>query len=136
MLLLTIFLGKGCADEQQIKTAEVEYTANTRGFYQHITIKNQSMAVSRDRNDKQGKTTKIADADWKVLVAEFGKLKLDDFPNLKAPTEKRFYDGAAMADLKVTYEGETYQSTVFDHGTPPAEIAAFVNHLVAIAEKK
>jgi hypothetical protein len=137
ILFLTIFLGKGCESEQQqdIKTAEVVYTANTRGFYQRIAIKDQTMTVSNERGDKNVSTKKISAADWKILVSEFSKLKLEDFPNLKAPTEKRFYDGAAIGDLKVTYKGKTYESSAFDHGTPPAEIATFVNKMVSLAKE-
>ena len=137
LLFLTIFLGKGCESEQQqdIKTAEVVYTANTRGFYQRITIKDQTMTVSNERGDKNASTKKIQDADWKILVTEFSKLKLEDLPNLKAPTEKRFYDGAAIGDLKVVYKGQTYESSAFDHGTPPSEIAAFVNKMVSLAKE-
>lgn len=137
MLFLAIFLGKGCQNEQQqdIKTAEVVYTANTRGFYQRIAIQDQMMTVSKERGDKSITTKKIADADWKLLVAEFSKLKLEDLPNLKAPTEKRFYDGAPIGDLKVVYKGQTYESSAFDHGTPPAEIATFVNKMVSLAKE-
>jgi hypothetical protein len=137
LLFLTIFLGKGCGNEQQqdLKTAVVEYTANTRGFYQRITIQDQKMAVSNERGDQTVTTTKLSDADWKILVAEFSKLKPEDLPNLKAPTEKRFYDGAAIGNLKVTYKGQTYESSAFDHGTPPAEIAIFVNKMVSLAKQ-
>lgn len=136
ILFVSIFLGKGCGSEQQqdIKTAEVMYYANTRGFYQRITIKDQTMAVSNERGDKNVSSKKISDADWKVLVAEFAKLKLDELPNLKSPTEKRFYDGAAIAELKITYKGQTHLSSAFDHGTPPAEIATFVNKIVSLAK--
>jgi hypothetical protein len=41
------------------------------------------------------------------------------------PSEKRFHDGAAIANLKVTYKGKTYETTDF-HGFPPKEIQQFV----------
>jgi hypothetical protein len=138
ILFLTIFLGKGCDSEQQqdMKMAVVTYTANTRGFYQRITIQDQNILVSKERGDQTVTTSKISDADWKTLVTEFSKIKLDDLPNLKAPTEKRFYDGAAIGDLKVAYKGQTtYESSAFDHGTPPAEIAGLVNKMVSLAKE-
>jgi hypothetical protein len=137
ILFLTIFLGKGCDSEQQqdMKMAVVTYTANTRGFYQRITIQDQNILVSKERGDQTVTTAKISDADWKTLVTEFSKIKLEDLPNLKAPTEKRFYDGAAIGDLKVTYQGQTYESSAFDHGTPPAEIAGLVNKMVSLAKE-
>ena len=137
LLFLTIFLGKGCDGDQQqdLKTAVVDYTANTRGFYQHIVIQDQKITVSKERGDKNTTTSKISDADWKILVIEFSKIKLEDLPNLKAPTEKRFYDGAAIGDLKVTYKEQTYESSAFDHGRPPAEIAGLVDKMVSLVKE-
>ena len=139
LLFLTIFLGKGCdsAKAQDIQSAVIEYTANTRGFYQKITVKDQMVTVSKDRdgNDKPV-PVKISDADWNELVNCFKKVELDSLAKLKAPTEKRFYDGAAIADLKITYKDKTYQSTSFDHGFPPKEIKKFVNKITSFAKKE
>ena len=136
LLFVVLLAGKGCeSDQQDIKTAVVVYTANTRGFYQRITIQDHKITVSKERGDEKVSTTNISDADWKTLVTEFSKIKLEELPNLKAPTEKRFYDGAAIGDLKVTYKGQTHESSAFDHGTPPAEIAGLVNKMVSLATK-
>ena len=139
LLFLTIFLGKGCdsAKAQDIQSAVIEYTANTRGFYQKITVKDQMVTVSKDRegNDKPV-PVKISDADWNELVNCFKKVELDSLAKLKAPTEKRFYDGAAIADLKITFKDKTYESTSFDHGFPPKEIKKFVNRITAFAKKE
>lgn len=139
LLFLTIFLGKGCEaqNKQDIKTAVIEYVANTRGFYQKITVKNQMVIISKDRsgNDKPV-PTKISDADWKELVGYFKTVKLDSLAKLKAPTEKRFYDGAAIAHLKITYKDKTYETTSFDHGFPPKEIKKFVDKITSFAKTK
>lgn len=138
LLFLTIFLGNGCdsAKSQDIETAIIEYTANTRGFYQKITVKNQMLTVSKDRdgNDKPV-PTKISDADWKELVDCFKKVELDSLSKLKAPSEKRFYDGAAIANLKITFKDKTYETDSFDHGFPPKEIKKFVNTITSLAKE-
>lgn len=138
LLFLTIFLGKGCDSEQKqdIETALIEYSANTRGFYQKIVIQKQMIAVSHERNNADNpKAEKIADADWKILIAAFQEVTLETLQNLKAPTEKRFYDGAAIGELKVTYKGKTYQTSGFDHGTPPAEIEQLVNKILSLVKE-
>jgi hypothetical protein len=61
---------------------------------------------------------------------------LEAFPTLKDPTQKRFYDGAAIADLKVRYQDKNYETVNFDHGFPPAEIENLVNKIVALADEK
>lgn len=138
LLFLTIFLGNGCdsAKAQDIETAVIEYTANTRGFYQKITVKNQMLTVSKDRdgNDK-AVPTKISDADWKELVDCFKKVELDSLAKLKAPSEKRFHDGAAIANLKITFKDKTYETNSFDHGFPPKEIKKFVNTITSLAKE-
>jgi hypothetical protein len=136
IIVLTAFLGKSCSSQNQndIKTAVVEYTANTRGFYQKIVIQNQMISISKERDSKTmpaGK--KISDADWKILVTEFQKIDLEKLPELKDPTQKRFYDGAAIANINITYKNKTYESLPFDHGYPNAAIARFVNKITALA---
>lgn len=137
-ILLTIFLGKGCSGEQKqdLAAAVVVYEANTRGFYQKITLQNKKVTVTRDRKGADAKTNTISDADWKCLIAEFQEINLDDLQNLKAPTEKRFYDGAAIGNLHVTYKDKEYTTSGFDHGVPPAEIERLVNKILSLVKEE
>jgi hypothetical protein len=137
LILLNIFLSKGCGSDEDIdmKSAVVEYTATTRGFFQKVTIKNQEVFVTKDRNSSEiGTATKISDTDWKELVTDFQAINLEEIPNLKSPTEKRFYDGAAIANLNITFKDKTYKSQSFDHGFPPAEIEKLVNKINALVK--
>ena len=139
LLFLTIILGKGCdnATAQDMQNTVIEYTANTRGFYQNITIKDQLVSVSKDRNNNdKAISTKISDADWTALINDFKELKLETLKDLKAPTEKRFYDGAAIANLKITYKDKSYETTSFDHGFPPKEIKKLVDKINTFAKKE
>jgi len=139
LVLLSVFLSKSCESQTKndLKTAVLEYTANTRGFYQKISIQDQKVSVSKDRsgNDKLV-PTKISDADWKELVACFETINLDSLATLKAPTQKRIVDAAASADLKVTYKNKTYQTAAFDHGYPPEAIKKLVTKINAFAKKE
>ena len=129
LILLTVFLSKGCGSDEEIdmQSAVVEYTATTRGFFQKITIKNHEVFVSKERNSTAiEKGIKISDADWNEMVRDFQAINLDEIHNLKSPTEKRFYDGAPIANLKITFKDKTYESQSFDHGFPPAEIEKLV----------
>lgn len=138
LLLLTIFLGKGCEaqNKQDMETAVIEYVANSRGFYQKITIQNQTISISKDRSDnKQPIVKKITDADWKELADSFKTITLDRLATLKAPTEKRFYDGAAIAHLKIIYKDKTYETPAFDHGFPPAEIKKIITQIHSFAKQ-
>lgn len=138
MIFLSIFLGKSCTSQNKndLKTAVLEYTANTRGFYQKITIQNQMVTISKDRNgtDKAVATT-ISDKDWEELVGYFETINLDSLATLKAPTEKRFHDGAAIANLEVNYKDSTYKTASFDHGYPPEAIEKIVTKINSFAKK-
>ena len=139
MIFLSLFLGKSCTSQTQndLKTAVLEYTANTRGFYQKITIQDQMVSISKDRSGTEKPVaTKILDKDWKELVAYFETINLDSLPTLKAPTEKRFHDGAAIADLKVVYKDKTYQTEAFDHGYPPEAIKKLITKINSFAKKE
>lgn len=139
LVILALFLGKGCGaqNKQELRSAVVEYKAYSRGFYQSITIQNQMIQVSKDRSkkDKSAATTIIA-KEWEELVVCFKKIELDSLPKLKAPTEKRFYDGASIATFKITFKDKTYETTSFDHGYPPKEIEKFVNKINSLAKQK
>ena len=136
LFLLTIFIGKSCEGEAQKKmqTAQLIYTATSRGFSQEIVIKNQEASIKKNRKDK-AITTKISNADWKELVQLFQQVDLETIKDLKSPTEKRFYDGAAIAQLKINYEGKNYESQSFDHGFPPSAIKKLVNKINSFAKQ-
>ena len=70
------------------------------------------------------------------MVTAFGKINLEEIPKLKDPTQKRFYDGAAIANLKIRYQDQYFETTDFDHGFPPKEIEKLVNKIVALAKEK
>jgi len=139
ILVLTIFMAKGCSQEAKndIANTKIVYTANTRGFYQKLTLQNQEISVSRERDlSDKGVTSKISDADWKELVGYFEKIKLDSLSTYKDPTQKRVYDGAAIAKLIINYQEKEYQTKNFDHGYPPVEIEKFVNKLVSLVKEE
>jgi hypothetical protein len=111
----------------EMKDIEIQYEANTRGFYNKLVLKNATISSTNDREGKENPIVqKISDADWNALKDEINKLDLENLTNLKAPTEKRFYDGAAIANLKIIYNGKIYQSSDFDHGFPPMQIKRVV----------
>ena len=140
MILLTIFLGKSCSNEAQndINNAVLQYSAMTRGFHLKVIITNQMATISKGRTPEtmSQKQVKISDADWNELISLFEKTNLEAFPTLKDPTQKRHYDGAAIADLKVRYQDKNYETVNFDHGFPPAEIESLVKKIVALADEK
>ena len=111
----------------EMKDIEIQYEANTRGFYNKLILKNATISSTNDRDGKENPIVqKVSEVDWNALIQELNKVDLENLSNLKAPTEKRFYDGAAIANLKIIYNGKTYQTSDFDHGFSPMEIKRVV----------
>ena len=135
MVFLTLVLAKGC-DRQlsdEMKKATIEYQATSRGYYLNINIQDEKLTMTRKR-DGETKEYTLTNQDWKELANLYKTVDLDKLSEYKDPTQKRFYDGAAIANLRVVYEGKTYETKGFDHGNPPVEIAAFVNKIVSFSD--
>ena len=77
------------------------YTAISRGSYQYININKDSIHLSNDRYLKDIYSFKCDKADWQSLINLKNKLKGITLSELKAPTDKRLYDGAPIAVLNI-----------------------------------
>jgi len=131
LLLLTIFIGTSCSSQKNadMTSTQMEYSAVSRGFYKLIVVENKTVSITNGKNT-QPVVNKISDAKWKEIVAAFSKVNLESIPTLKGPTEKRFYDGAAIGNLKIVQNQKIYETPGFDNGYPPKEIEKLVNLLV------
>ena len=125
------------SEVKEYKVPKIEYEASSRGFYEKITIENQMVSVVNERDAKDnGETVKISDDVNKELNSYLNSVKLDQVATYKDPTQKRFYDGAAIANLKITVDGVEYKTVDFDHGFPPVEIEKLVNKIVSFGVKR
>ncbi len=126
-----------CGTQKQASMESVDYNFRyesfTRGSRQIIEINSEKTHIesTAKRIDTVISTSK---KDWKTLVTEANKIDLSALKTLKAPSEKRMFDGAATATLLVTKANKTYSSASFDHGNPPKEIADLINTITALGE--
>ena len=132
--LLSLFLSKGCVNQpkQDFSKSTLTYTAETRGYFNQIIITNNTVYISKDRETRLPSVQLELSKEQQKKVLSY--LKAIDVPNLaqlKAPTEKRFYDGAAIGNLSISHKGETYSTSGFDHGNPPVEIEQLVTFMNA-----
>ena len=125
------------SEVNEYKVPKIEYEASSRGFYEKIIIENQMVSVVNERDAKDnGETAKISDDVNKELSSYLNSVQLDQLATYKDPTQKRFYDGAAIANLKITIDGVEYKTVDFDHGNPPVEIEKLVNKIVSFGVKR
>jgi hypothetical protein len=124
--------------ENKVQTGtKVEYEATSRGFFSKIIFENNQITVVSDRNNpEKGTVVMLSKEDVSEISNLIKAVKLNELPNLKAPSEKRMYDGAAHANLTITSNGTTYTGAGFDAGNPPSAIAKLVSKLVSYSEKK
>ncbi|MBJ6367588.1 META domain-containing protein [Snuella sedimenti] len=121
------------ATKSQGNETVFNYSALSRGKFEDITISKSTISVKKDRNSKPIKKT-CSKADWQKLISLLKDIPLDSLPKLKAPTEARFYDGAAIGKLKINYNNVSYESSNFDHGKPPKAIEVLVKEILSIGQ--
>ena len=134
--ILMLFMAKGCTNSEIKKESEnisFEYEANTRGAYLKRLVKQDTAIAIKTRGGLPVQNT-LAKNDWNSLLTLLSKVDVTKIPELKAPSDKRAYDGAMMAELKVIYKDKTYQTPTFDHGNPPAEIKDLVNKILEVSD--
>ena len=114
----------------------IKYEANSRGLALAVKVENQILYVSRVRDFKDyEEKIKISDTDWKEISTLARAVDLAKVKDLKWPTEKRYYDGAAHANITFISDGVEYPANGFDHGFPPVEIEKLVNKILKLTEK-
>ncbi|MFD2724994.1 META domain-containing protein [Hyunsoonleella rubra] len=111
----------------------IEYYASSRGRYRYVEINKDSISFSKKRGEK---TTNMPcdEAYWGSLVVLCNTIDYENMANLEAPSKSFQFDGAPLARLKITANGETYESVPFDHYNPPKEIAVLVSKIVSLME--
>jgi len=133
--ILVLLMAKGCTNSELKKESEnisFEYEANTRGNYLKRIVKQDTFYAIKNRGGDLVEKT-LSKTDWNSILGLLSKVEIAKIPDLKAPSEARFYDGAMMANLKVIYKDKTYETPTFDHGNPPAEIKDLVNKILEVS---
>lgn len=134
ILLSLVFVDNSCSSSKvNQESISLEYATQTRSAYKSITINKKQVSTLNKHGAKPTNKT-CSDADWSKLIKELKKVDVKNIPNLKAPSEDRFFDGAAIANLKVIFNGQVYESQSFDHGNPPKDIANLVKEILSISE--
>jgi len=122
------------AIDQNYKLSVV-YDASSRGFKKYIQISEDVLQLTNDRSLSNMQSYPIDSKEWDAIKSMIDEIDLPALKNLKAPTDKRLYDGAAHATLTVINGDTAYTSNSFDDGFPPEDIKALVNKMLAITEK-
>ena len=99
-LILTLLACSGSKNYSKDGVPTIFYEANTRGFFLALKVENQVLYTSNERDFKAySNKIEISDTDWKEISALAKVVDLSKVKNLNWPTEKRYSDGAAFANI-------------------------------------
>lgn len=129
LYLLILCISFGCSS-QNIKNStninEITFNAITRGSSENIIVVDQTVFY---KTHNSSNTYAISKEQRDKLDKYIASLNLSEIANLKAPTNKRLYDGALHATLSIKTNKTTYTSSQFDDDTPPTELKPVVELL-------
>ncbi len=134
LILSLTFFDNSCTESNINQDAiSLEYSAQSRGIYKNIKINKKNISV-KNKRETPGLNKTCSAVRWKNILKALKSINVKNIPNLKAPSQNRFFDGAAIARLKVIYNSKTYETPSFDHGNPPKEIALLVKEILSTAK--
>ncbi|WP_338732512.1 hypothetical protein [Mangrovimonas cancribranchiae] len=145
-ILFSFFVMNSCGTSKNNNTANLaelkqiddtyifNYKATTRGSFKEIKVTPESITYQNGLSAKPI-TKPISKEAYQSLIEKVEALNLDDLKTLEAPSKAFQYDGALIANLKITTNNKSYQTTSFDHGNPPKLIKALVEELLSLSEK-
>ncbi|MFH6767598.1 META domain-containing protein [Gaetbulibacter aquiaggeris] len=117
----------------QVMPVMFEYSTTSRGVYKSISINKKQVSVVNKRDDDP--VIKVCSApEWEQLINAIKTVDVKNISNLKAPSDRRFFDGALIAKLIIYSDDKKYESASFDHGNPPKEIETIVKEILSISE--
>ncbi|MCB0399433.1 MAG: META domain-containing protein [Winogradskyella sp.] len=120
--------------KENYKKFAVIYETSSRGSFEHIEISKNEIKISNDRSLENINTYNCNPEDWNMLNELLSNSIVENLDLLKAPTDKRLYDGAPHATLSVIKGDVVMMTPTFDHGAPPKEIETLVNKVLSMAE--
>lgn len=110
----------------------VTYEASTRGYFEIIQVSEDHVMTSNDRNLDVKQTANMPLKKWNELQSNIDRIDLNSLSTLEAPSLGHQTDRSAMATLKISAGGKTYQTPVFDNGNPPKSIENIVNMVISM----
>lgn len=121
------------AEKENLKSSKVsfEYTDQSRSHLMHLKI-NKKQVSYNNTLDNETYTFQCPDENWNAILEAYNAVDVKNIPNLKAPSQKRLYDGASIAKLKIIVDGKTYLTPSFDHGNPHPDIAKLVKVILSV----
>ncbi|MEJ6792089.1 MAG: META domain-containing protein [Lacinutrix sp.] len=111
---------------------KIEYRAHTRGYLNKIVLENKTVSV-QESHSVEPVAKPCSEEDWDALMQLVSAIDLKGLNTLEAPSKAFQYDGAAITNLTVYKDSNTYETPPFDSGKPNKEIETIVEMVLKIA---
>ncbi|NVK51902.1 MAG: hypothetical protein HWD85_03130 [Flavobacteriaceae bacterium] len=130
-LLLIMMLSSCKAQESAIKL--LKYEAVTRGSFIEVST---DLSALNYKDSKTTKSIQLSETQKKELRSLLEKVHHTKLKELKAPSNKSYFDAALQATFTIKTTKELYKTNTFDHGNPPKELKGLLDFLFKIIDKK
>ncbi|MEM1002747.1 MAG: hypothetical protein AAGH46_08865 [Bacteroidota bacterium] len=114
------------------KLQEISYKRQSRQGNSLITFSPKKIVIYS--STKKSESLNIPKKEWDSIQYLVSKIAISQLLDLKAPTDKRLYDGAASATLTIVKDKKSWVSSPFDDGYPPTEISKLIYKLLSLEE--
>lgn len=135
ILLFPILMAETCSqNNEQDKDISFTYETITRGSRANYTLTKEDIKVVKNLGGETKASEKMTSKDWDNLMERMEEIDVPKINQLKPPSDKRTFDGAAHAILTIKVGEKVYKSNSFDHGNPPAELKSLVKAILRLGE--
>ncbi len=122
-------------EQQSMPDMEIVYETSSMTKSDQIVINAEKVrAINLLTQEKEERV--LSNKERNELEEALSQINLNTIGELKAPTNKRLYDGAPYAILIIRSENKEIKSCGFDHGEPPQELKKLVDEIIRIGNSK
>lgn len=111
---------------------KIVYRASTRGFFEVIEIKGDSVSFTKDYNLKNIDKAELSQEEKADIINLLSKIDINALTELEPPSKTHQYDAAPAAFLKITKGDTEFMTPSFDHGKPPKAISDIVEKILSL----
>lgn len=133
MLLTTNQCSYKEKEQQRNNNMEIVYETLSMGSNKQIIINFEKVKIINWLT-KEERERELSNKERNEIEKALNQIDLNTIGQLKAPTDKRLYDGAPHAVLIIRNEDKEIKSTSFDHGEPPQELKKIVDEILKIED--
>ena len=124
---------KATQNNNNYNDTTIKYSASSRTFFKQIQINSNSISVS-EKKEGTTITKPITTKSWNAITNQLKQINITTISTLKAPSNHFKFDGDALAQLKITHQGNQYETAPFDHKNPPKNITKLIKEILSISE--